>query len=567
MRRLITSAFWLIVLISALRLNCQNKSRAAETLPLPTFSDVTADSGIQFQHEASHTSQKYLLETMGAGVALLDYDGDGLLDLFFVNGAELADPMSKGELPDKTSPRYWNRLYRNTGNGGFVDVTERSGLRGEGYGMGVAVGDYDIDGRPDLYVTNFSSNLLYHNEGDGTFKDVTVRAGVAGGGWSVGAAFLDYDRDGDLDLVVTRYMDWDFASNPWCGVTNAKQRSYCDPNVFQPVSHLLYRNESDGTFREVSERAGIAASPGKGLGVAFNDYDRDGWPDILVANDSVAQQLFHNNTDGTFTERALEAGVAYNVHGQEFAGMGVDLNDYTNDGWPDIFVNALSLEGYVLLQNRDGEFEDVSNQSGISRISMPYSGWGAKFIDYDNDGWKDIFVAQAHVLDTISIDFPNISYKQPFLLMRNVEGHFQDVSDRSGSAFRKPRAARGVAFGDWNNDGFIDVAVNNNDGPPVLLRNDGSKGNWIMIRPVGLVSNRDGIGAQIRIVGHSGFEQYGVVSTASSYLSASDKRVHFGLGNDSKIKELEIRWPSGIVQRLKEVEVNRILTVNEPAKE
>ena len=501
---------------------------------------------------------------MGAGVAFLDYDGDGLLDVFYVNGAALADPMPKGKLPDKSHPRYWNRLYRNIRGKSFVDVTEGSGLRGEGYGMGVAVGDYDNDGCPDLYVTNFSDNRLYHNEGDGTFKDVTRRAGVAGDGWSVGAAFLDFDNDGHLDLVVARYLDWDFENNPWCGPRRVKQRGYCHPNAFNSVTHLLYRNKGDGTFREISKQSGIAAYPGKGLGVAVNDYNADGWPDIFVANDSVAQQLFRNNGNGTFTETALELGAAYNSNGLAFAGMGIDFNDYNNDGLPDLFINALALEGYVLFRNERDLFEDDSGPSAISGISIRHSGWGTKFFDYDNDGWKDLFVAQGHAMDTISIDFPQIRYKEPYLLMRNMGGTFEDVSGRGGPAFEVDHAGRGVGLGDFDNDGFLDIAVNNNDGEAVVLRNNGKRGNWILIDTVGSSSNRDGIGARVRIAGESGSVQYGYVSAASSYLSASDKRVHFGLGKDRTVKLLEIHWPSGHVQRLKNLKANQIVTVREP---
>ncbi len=532
---------------------------------LPTFSDVAAQAGIRFRHQASRTSQKYMIEPMAAGVACLDYDSDGLLDLFFVNGAALADPMPKGKLPDKSDSRYWNRLYRNKGHESFVDVTEQAGLQGNGYGMGAAVGDYDNDGKPDLYVTNFGRNLLYHNTGNGKFEEVTDRAGVAGSGWSSGAAFLDYDRDGYLDLVVSRYADWDFENNPWCGPERLKQRGYCHPNVFQSVSHLLYHNQGDGTFHDVTEKARIKPQLGKGLGIAVNDYDRDGWPDILVANDTVAEQLFHNNADGTFTEIGLSKGIAYNSNGQAFAGMGVDLDDYNNDGWPDALINALSLQGYVLFRNKQGEFEDASEQSGISQITLQYSGWGMKFFDYDNDGWKDIFVAQGHVLDTISIDFPNIPYQQRFLIMKNVGGKFEDVSHRSGDAFHEPKAARGVAFGDFNNDGFIDMAVNINDGPALLLRNNGTNHHWILIVTTGSVSNRDGLGAQIRIISESGLEQYGTVTTASSYLSASDKRVHFGLGKDRRVKSIQVRWPSGTVQEMKDVEADQIISIKEPA--
>jgi hypothetical protein len=501
---------------------------------------------------------------MGAGVAWLDYDGDGQLDLFFVNGAALKDPLPRGRLPDKTDPLYWNRLYRNTGHGTFEDVTKWAGLQGKNYGMGVAVADYDNDGRPDIYVTGFGRNQLYHNEGEGRFKDVTDEAGVRGGGWSTGAAFLDYDGDGRLDLVVARYLAWDFDKNIWCGPEKVHERGYCHPNAFQSVTHLLYHNEGNGKFRDVSQQSGIAAHPGKGLGVAINDSDGDGRPDILIANDSVAQQLFHNNGDGTFTEMALERGAAYNSKGSSFAGMGVDWNDYDNDGWPDIFFNALSLQGYVLLRSTRGEYDDVSDGAGLTTTTMRYSGWGSKFVDYDNDGWKDLFVAQGHVMDTISVDFPSVSYKEPLLLLRNVHGRYEDVSSLGGPAFRLPEAARGAAFGDFDNDGSVDAIVNTNDGAPLLMHNKGSRNHWILIKTVGVSSNRDGIGARIHIVSESGLEQFGFVSSASSYLSASDKRVHFGLGSDRRLRRIEIRWPSGIEQTLSDVAADQILTVKEP---
>ncbi len=557
----------ILELMAAVGIIRQMTAQVEKRPSLPEYVDITQGAGIHFRHNASQTSQKYLIETMGSGVAWIDYDGDGFLDLFFVNGAALQDPHPVGTVPDKTDSRYWNRLYRNNGDESFEDVTEASGLRGEGYGMGVAVGDYDNDGRPDLYITNYGSNELYHNQGGRTFINVTKHANVEAGGWSVGAAFADYDRDGNLDLMIARYLDWAFDNNPWCGPQQGTRRGYCHPNAFHSVPHLLYRNQGDGKFLDVSASSGIASQPGKGLGVTFNDYDVDGWPDIFVANDSVAQQLFHNNENGSFTERALEEGVAYNSHGRAFAGMGADFNDYNNDGWPDIFVNSLSLEGYVLFQNNGGHFEDKSDSTGISGLSRPFSGWGTKFIDYDNDKWKDIFVAQGHVMDTISIDFPQISYEQRLMMMKNNGRQFEDVSDYCGPAFKLPRAARGAAFGDFNNDGYLDVAVNQNDGPALLLRNAGNGARWIVIQAVGATSNRGGIGARIRIVTDSGVEQFGVVSTASSYLSASDKRVHFGLGNDRSIKELEIRWPSGAVQHMTDLETNQVLTVEEPARE
>ena len=531
----------------------------------PAFSDVTASAGIRFHHHASRTSHKYLIEPMGAGVSFLDFDGDGWLDLFFVNAARLTDPMPAGAQPEKSAPEYWNRLYRNSGDGTFVDVTASAGLKGDGYGMGAAVADFDNDGRADIYVTNVGGNALYRNGGGGTFTDVTERAGVRGEGWSTGAAFLDYDRDGFLDLVVARYLAWNFDNNPWCGSERRKVRDYCHPNAFKSVAHVLYRNLGGGRFADVSEKAGIAARPGKGLGIAIHDYDRDGWPDMAVANDSVGQQLFRNNGNGGFEDVGLKQGVAYNDRGQAFAGMGIDFEDYDNDGLPDLLVNALSLQAYALFRNLEDDFEDVSERTGLSRATMPHSGWGMKFLDCDNDGWKDIFVAQGHVLDTISTDFPAIPYRQTLLLLRNARGRFADVSGRSGDAFEVARAARGAAFGDFNRDGFVDVALNNNDGPAALLRNDGRGHNWVQIETVGTTSNRDGIGALVRVVGDSGVEQFRMVSTASSYLSASDKRVHFGLGQDRRIRTIEIRWPSGVVQTLDGQQPNQMLVVTEPA--
>ncbi len=358
------------------------------------FTDITPRSKIDFVNRSSHTSHKYLPETMVGGVALIDYNHDGLLDIFFVNGARLQDPMPAAALPDKSDRQYWNRLYRNNGDGTFTDVTEKAGLRGEGYGMGVAVGDFDNDGYPDLYVTGVGRNTLYHNNGDGTFSDVTLSAGVGGAGWSAGAMFVDYDRDGLLDLFVSRYLTWDFSKDIFCGQTKPGYRAYCHPDQFPPITHLLFHNDGHGHFHDVSVESGIAKSPGKGLGVAFNDYDRDGWPDIFVANDSVPQQLFHNLKNGKFEEVATAVGVAYDEDGNAFSGMGVDFADYDNDGWPDVFVNALAKQKYALFHNRAGMFEYVSGRIGLGAASVAHSGWGAKFVDYDNEGLKDLFVAQ-----------------------------------------------------------------------------------------------------------------------------------------------------------------------------
>jgi enediyne biosynthesis protein E4 len=533
---------------------------------LPQFRDITAASGVRFKNEASHTPEKYLLESMTGGVALLDYDGDGWLDLFFVNGALLKNPMGPDDKPDKSDPKYWNRLYRNNRDGAFTDVTEKAGVRGHSYGMGAAVGDYDNDGRPDLYVTNFGRNILYHNNGDGTFTDVTEKAGVAGGGWSVSACFVDFDRDGRLDLIVTRYLDWDFSRNPYCGERKAGYRAYCHPDQFKAVTHLVYRNNGDGTFTDVSAKSGVAAAPGKGLGIAINDFDRDGWPDLFIANDSFPQQLFRNKRDGTFEEIGLIQGVAYDDDGHAFAGMGADFQDYDNDGWPDVFVNALANQRYGLFRNVSGAFEYVSGPSQVAALTQQHSGWGAKFADFDNDGWKDLFVGQGHVMDNIELTQPSLKYLEPPLLLRNTgNGKFVDISARSGDIFRTPLAARGAAFGDLNNDGFLDVAINCNDRPAVILRNEGGNGNhWLMLDLVGTASNRDGIGAKIRVVSESGLVQHAMVSRAGSYLSSNDKRAHFGLGSAKRAALVEIAWPSGTLQKLKDVAADRIVKVEEP---
>lgn len=553
--------------IGALSLCAAALAPAQETEPpLPTFADVTAASGVTFRNASSSTSQKYLLEAMVGGAAMLDYDADGLLDLYFVNGAALEDPMPAGAMPDKSDPRFWNRLYRNGGSLRFSDVTEEAGVRGKGFGQGVAAADYDNDGFPDLFLASFGGNVLYRNRGDGTFEDVTQAAGVQGGGWSAAAGFLDYDRDGFLDLFVSRYVEWSFAENPWCGERKPGYRSYCHPKHFEPIPHLVYRNRGDGTFEDVTEASGFAAAPGKGLGIAFNDYDRDGWPDVLIANDSFPQQLFRNLEGAGFEEVALFSGAAYDENGRTFAGMGLDFADYDNDGLPDIFINALAHQRYALFRNQGSLFEYVSGPTGVSGISSLHSGWGAKFFDYDNDGRKDIFVAQGHVMDNIELTQPDIQYEEPLVLMRNGGERFEDVSQRSGAPFQVRRAARGAAFGDLDNDGFVDIAINCKDEPPVLLRNEGNRNRWLILDLVGQSSNRDGIGAQIRLVAESGLEQHAMASAAGSYLSSGDRRVHFGLAGASQAATVEIVWPSGIEQQLKNVTSNRILTVEEPVR-
>ena len=544
---------------------CQQRSSVVPLQPVqPKFAEVTSALGVRFQYLASHTSRKYLIETMGSGVALLDYDNDGRLDIFAVNGALLNDPTPRGSIPQKTGPEYWNRLFHQKPDGAFEDVTEKSGLTGVGYGMGVAVGDYDNDGYEDLYVTAYGGNRLYHNNGNGTFTDVTEQAGVGGAGWSTGTAWVDLDNDGLLDLVVLRYMQWDF-EDIWCGERKEGSRAYCTPDVFRPISPLVYHNDGNGHFTEVSQRIGIAQA-GKGLGIAIADYDRDGHIDVFVANDSVPEFLYHNRGNGIFVEVALPSGVAVDGEGRSFAGMGVDFTDYRNDGLPALLITDLATQVYAVYQNNgDGSFTYDSYPSGIGRMTMTHSGWGVRFLDYDNDGWKDLLIAQGHDLDTIQLTFPNIRYREPMLLARNTGKSFVDVSGEAGPVFQEPWVGRGLAIGDIDNDGRIDAVVTTNDGPLHILHNDTTTLNhWLTLKLVGHKSNRDAIGALVKIVTTQG-AQFATVTTASSYLSSSDKRVLFGLGLDTTVKTIEIHWPTGTRQVLENVHADQILQVDEPS--
>jgi hypothetical protein len=538
------------------------------------YEDVTESVGIGFRHAASPTSQKYLPETMGGGVALLDYDGDGRLDIFFVNGARLDDPMPPGAAMVKDGPRYWNRLYRQKPDGRFEDVTTEAGLAGVGYGQGVAVGDYDNDGDPDLYVTGVGANQLYRNEGDGRFTDVTAEAGVQGGHWSTSAAFVDFDHDGRLDIFVGRYMQWSVDFNPHCAAdynpfpeeSPSGPRAYCHPNLFKGATALLYRNEGGGRFRDVSESAGVADPDGKSLGVALADFDRDGLTDIFVANDAIRQFLYRNRGDATYEEVALMAFAAFDEDGRAFSGMGVDFADYDNDGRPDVVVTNLANQCWALYRNAgDGTFSYDTHASGIGRISLLSSGWGVRFLDYDNDGWKDLFLARGHVLDTIELTSPHLKYRETPLLARNEEGRFRDVSAEAGEVFKTAWVARGLATGDLDDDGDVDIVVSTlDDRARILLNQGGNRGHWLQLRLVGRRSNRDGIGADVRLITASGAIRQATVSTTAGYLSAGDRRVHLGLGAEREVRSVEIRWPSGIVQRLRDVQPDRILTVTEP---
>lgn len=561
-RRLAASCLLSILSLAAWGQQASTAAGSAQGTP-GTFVDVAQRLGVNFQYRASHTSRKYLLETMGAGVALLDYDNDGLLDIYLVNGAPLADPTPKGTNPQKTDSQYWNRLYHQKKDGTFEDVTEKAGLQGTGYGMGVAVGDYNNDGFEDLYVTAYGGNKLYHNNGDGTFTDVTLKAGVGGSGWSTSAAWVDMDNDGFLDLIVLRYLDWDF-DDVWCGEHKEGFRAYCHPDYFKPIAPLVYHNNRDGTFTEVAQKAGLSKS-GKGLGLAIADYDHDGHVDLFVANDSMAEFLYHNKGDGTFEDLGLVSEVAVDIDGRTYAGMGVDFSDYNNDGWPDIVVTDLANQRYALYQNNhDGSFNYASSTLGIGQMTLAHSGWGIRFFDYDNDGWKDLLIAQGHDLDTIELTHPNLRYREPMLLARNTGHEFLDVSAQSGDVFHQAWVARGLAIGDLDNDGRLDAVVTTNDGPVHILHNETrTQNHWILLKLVGHKSNRDAIGAGIAIMTGAGL-QSATVSTAGSYLSASDKRVHFGLGKDNVVPKIEIRWPSGIQQTLTNVRADQILQIDEP---
>jgi enediyne biosynthesis protein E4 len=534
---------------------------AASSEQAGKFVDITDKAGIHFLHQAPHTSRKYLIETMGSGVGLFDCDNDGRLDIFLVNGAPYADPTPPGTIPEKTGPEYWNRLYHQKKDGTFEDVTEKAGLKGVGYGMGVAVADYDNDGYEDLYVTGYGGNHLYHNNGNCTFTDVTASAGVGGGGWSTSAAWVDLDRDGLLDLVVDRYVTWDW-DDKWCGQPD--NRGYCHPDVFPPITMLAYHNDGNGHFTEAAHKFGLDR-PAKALGIAVADYDRDGRPDIFVANDSMPEFLFHQKNDGTYEEVGLESGVAVDGDGRTYAGMGVDFADYDNDGFPDVVVTDLANQKYALYHNaHDGTFDYASYSTELASMTLLHSGWSLRFLDYDNDGRKDLLIAQGHDLDTVEKSYPQLRYREPMMLLRNTGKGFKDVSSASGDVFRQAWVGRGMAIGDIDNDGRIDAVVSTNGGPAHVLHNEtASPNHWLLIRLVGHASNRDGIGAVIKLTA-GGESQWVTVTTSSGYLSSSDSRAHFGIGASTKADSIEIQWPSGRSQVLKDVAADQILRIEEP---
>ncbi|HKV24765.1 MAG TPA: CRTAC1 family protein [Candidatus Acidoferrum sp.] len=535
-------------------------SRSSADAPIPVrFTDVRKQAGITFLQDSTQTDQKYYLETMGTGVAWLDYNQDGLMDLYFVQSAAT----------DAYTPPHPLRsaLYRNNGDGTFTDVTEKAGLGGEGhYGQGVAVGDYDNDGYPDIYVTGYGRAILYHNNGDGTFTDVTAKAGVADeGNWSTSAGWFDYDKDGWLDLVVTNYIDWSPKNNLWCGERRPGYRSYCNPNNYHGEKTKLYHNNHDGTFTDVSDISGVGKPESKGMGVVLADFNNDGWPDIAIANDTWPNFLFLNNHNGTFKDVSLVSGLAASEDGRYEAGMGIDAADVDGDGWLDVYVTHLDFElNRLYHNNHDGTFDDYTYRSGIGNKAILMSGVSTKFLDYDNDGWEDIVQLNGAMLDNIQLYHGEVSYKEPLLMFRNLgKGMFEKVSGSLGPDFMRPIAGRGIATADYDNDGDVDIVTNNRGDYPELLRNDGGNANnWLEVLLIGTRSNRDGIGASLKLTSE-GFVHVEQAKGGMGYMSASDPRIFFGLGKRAKIDSLEITWPSGQVDKLTSLPINKIIAVKE----
>jgi hypothetical protein len=519
--------------------------------PAFRFREVAAQSGISFVLENSPTDRKHLIETMPGGIAVFDYDGDGRPDIYFTNGAAIPSL-------EKSSPKYWNRLYHNEGNLKFRDVTEEAGVAGAGYSMGAAAADYDNDGHPDLFVAGVNHNTLYHNLGDGRFEDVTAKSGIRSGEWAVAAGWFDYDHDGKLDLWVVHYAKWSPAYDRYCGDSARGIRIYCHPKYFEGLASTLYRNRGDGTFEDVSTRAGIDRYPGRGMSVAFADYDQDGLPDVFVTNDNMPNYLFHNLGNGRFEEVGLLSGTALRDHGKPIASMGAEFKDYDNDGLPDLFVTALAGETFPVYRNLgNGTFADATYASRVGPLTLKHSGWGLGAFDFNNDGWKDLFTANSHVNDRVE-EFEPAVYREKNALLANIGGKFEDVSEAAGLTLIK--AHRGAAFADFNGDGRIDAIVSALGEPAELWENVSPQPqHWIVLRLAGTRSNHDGIGTRIRIG-----NQYAEMTTTTGYASSSDWGVHFGLGAQDLIKQIEIRWPSGVVQTISNVKPDQVLTVREP---
>jgi len=536
----------------------QDSHDSSPALSEVTFEDIAVSSGLDFRHVNGKSGRYYFIETVASGGGFIDYDSDGDLDVYLLNGSEI--PGFEPESPLSSA------LYRNDGNYRFTNVTVGAGVGNEGnYGMGLATGDYDNDGDDDLFVTNFGANVLYRNDGSGRFVDVTAAARLSvpyTPYFSTSAAFFDYDRDGDLDLYVCGYVDFTFDTNRRC-VRDGIQ-SYCDPDVYNGVPDLIYRNNGDGTFMDVSIEAGVSTSLGKGLGVVCGDYDEDGWPDVFVANDRVPNFLYRNNHDGTFTDVALLSGVAYGEDGNARAGMGADFGDYDNNGTMDLYVTNFSLEPNSLFRNNGNDtFTETTFPAGVGNQTLMFLAFGTAFFDYDNDGWLDLFAANGHVIDNIEQFDQGITYTETNQLFKNDRGRFTEVSDRSGAAFSVSRVHRSAAFGDVDNDGDLDVLVTSVNDVPELLRNEGTEeGNSLIIKTVGTQSNRNGIGARITVTAGD-LKLVREVKSAYSYLASNDLRVHFGLGANTRADTIEIRWPSGTVGTIADVESGQLVTVTE----
>jgi hypothetical protein len=527
------------------------------------FVDVTKAAGINFSSFSS-PDKKYIVESMGGGVALFDFDGDGRLDIYLVNSYTVDAALAK-------RPRPPAALYRNLGNGAFEEVAAKAGVADPGWAMGVAVADYDNDGFDDLYVTCFGPNRLYHNRGNGTFEDVTEKAGVGDPRFSTGAAWGDYNRDGYLDLFVSNYVDFKLEDLPQFGKGKLCQYRgvpvQCGPRGLPGSGDTLYRNNGDGTFTDVSKAAKVDDPSGYyGLGVMWTDFDDDGWLDILVANDATPNYAYRNNHDGTFTDMGFTLGFAVNENGIEQGSMGISIGDYDRDGRLDVVVTNFSDDyNTIYHKNADGTFTDVSRMTKTAEASIPYVGWGTKFFDYDNDGWLDLFVVNGHVYPQIEGAYPGGMYRQRKLVYRNLrDGTFTEVAQALGAALMEPRASRGAAFGDYDDDGDVDVIVNDLDGPPMLLRNDGGSraGHWISLKLVGTRSNRNAVGAKVWLKA-GGLTQVDEVRSGDSYLSHSDWRLHFGLGSTTQVAEVIIRWPNGTTEKLTNLPIDKVVTVVE----
>jgi enediyne biosynthesis protein E4 len=553
-------ALWCMLLLAPW---CMLLSGLADEPSAPIrFEEIGQPAGIRFITRNSPTPQKYQPEAMVAGVAVFDYDGDGYLDVYLVNGGGMPSLARDG-------PQFRNRLFHNNRDLTFSDVTDRAGVAGAGYGMGVAIGDYDNDGRPDIYLASLTGNQLFHNNGDGTFTDVTAKAGVPGGTfggrkmWSVSAAWIDYNNDGLLDLFVSNYCQWQAGSDPEC-VINGK-RVYCSPRYYKPLPNTLYRNNGNGTFTDVSVETGIAQHPGRGMGVAIADYDGDGYMDVFVANDASPNQLFHNLGGKRFEEVAEDQATAFSDDGKLISGMGADFRDLFNTGRPVIWLTALEQQTFPLFVNSGrGFFQDETAKAGLG-VTSGMAGWSNAIVDLDNDGWKDLVVARSNVTDNIA-QFAQRTYEEPNAVFRNLgNGRFQNVSATAGADFQIPAAHRGLAFGDLDNDGRIDLVISVLNGPARVFHNATKNGNhWLSLQLIGTKSNRMGIGTRIRLTAADGSVQYNHATTSTGYASSSDPRVHFGLGRATSAHEIELSWPSGIRQVLHDVPVDRVLRVEEP---